>query len=52
VKLIERFAIAALAILDPLNQTAQQAVNGALIHGLGSKCFAAPGGTAAVPACF
>ena len=32
-RLVERLAVTALALLDPLNQAAKQALNRALVHG-------------------
>ncbi len=53
VELIEGLAVAALAILDPLHQAAQQTFDGALIHWLlRREGGAAPAGVARLPTCF
>ena len=52
VKFVERLAIAALAVLDPLHQAPQQAFDGALIHGLIGGERVALTGCAGLPTCF
>src|SRR4051794_5955235 len=51
-QLIERIAVAALALLDPLDEPAKQALDGALLHGAVAGRLAVSVTAAGLPSCF
>ncbi len=51
-QLIERIAVAPLALLDPLDQAAKQALDRALVHGAVVGRLAVPVSAAGLPSCF
>ena len=52
-KVVERFAVAALAVLDALHQAPQQGFDGALVHRLVlGGGIASVSGVAGLPTCF